>query len=92
MIIGFNSLGPKEQFTPNTSTPNPSTTFTKVNGSVPVKVLLFCSNVIVTKTGKSLFSLTAKIPAFTSYKSVIVSNKTASTSSLTSKTWEAIIS
>ena len=78
-IIGFNSFGPSEQFTPNASTPKPSTTFTNVKGSVPVKVRLFCSKVIVTKTGKSLFSFTASIAALTSYKSVIVSNNTTST-------------
>ena len=66
LIIGVNSIGPKEQLTPNTSTFNPSKTLTIVIGSQPDKVLKLLSNVIVTKTGKLLFSLTAKIPALAS--------------------------
>ena len=65
-MMGVNSIGPNEQFTPKTSTFNPSKTLTIVKGSQPESVRRLLSYVMVTNTGRSLFSLTAKIPAFTS--------------------------
>ena len=43
-----------------------------------MKVLIFCSNVIVATIGRSLFSLAASTAALTSKRSVIVSNTTRS--------------
>ena len=71
--IGYNSSGPKEQFIPTASAPNPSSTTAILSGVHPVNVLPLSSNDIVQNTGRLEFSLTAKSAALISYKSVIVS-------------------
>ena len=73
LTIGLSSLGPREQFTPNTSTPNPSKVIAILSGRHPVKVLPFSSKDIVANIGKSQVSFAAIIAAFISYRSVIVS-------------------
>ena len=85
-IIGYNSFGPKEQFTPMTSAPKPSNVLITISGVEPVRVLPDLSNVIVINTGLSLFSFTASKAALASYKSVKVSNIYPSTKSFEYKT------
>ena len=75
LIISSISFGPKEQFTPKASTPNPSSVIAILPGVHPVNVLPSASKLIVQNTGKLVFSFAAKIAALISYKSVIVSIK-----------------
>ena len=81
-ITGSNSFGPSEQLTPMASTPSPSRV-SAIDGTIhPVNVLLFISNVIVHIIGRSEFSFAASTAAFTSSRSVIVSNTTRSAPAL----------
>ena len=73
LMMGINSFGPNEQFTPSTSTPNASKESAMISGSVPVKVLPSSVKVIVTKIGRSLFSFAANTAARISARSDIVS-------------------
>ena len=63
---GKSSSGPREQLTPIASAPIPSSTATMHSGETPVKVRIFDSKVIVTRTGLSEFSLAARTAALTS--------------------------
>ena len=76
--IGSISTGPTEQFIPSAVTPSPSSVSAMAESEQPVKVLWSFSKLIVQKTGKSVCSLAASTAAFASFKSVIVSMKTAS--------------
>ena len=67
------SLGPSEQLNPNASTPSPVSTVAMEGIVVPVKVLPPASKLIVTHTGREVFSLAASSAALASYKSVKVS-------------------
>ena len=58
--IGKSCFGPREQFTPRASTPNPSIVATIASGKHPVKLLPFSSNVIVHITGRFVFSFAAR--------------------------------
>ena len=82
LITGSNSFGPREQLIPIASTSSPETVSPKADILHPVKVLRFCSKVIVASIGKSEFSFAARIAAFISSKSVIVSNTTKSAPAL----------
>ena len=80
-MIGNNSLGPSEQFTPIASTPRPSRVNAIADIEQPVKVLPFSSKVMVHIIGRLEFSLAHNTADFNSYKSVIVS-KTIKSASL----------
>ncbi len=71
---GTSSSGPREQLIPNASTPSPVSVSAIAATVVPVKVRPEASKLIVVQTGSSLFSFAASTAAFTSYKSVMVSN------------------
>ena len=77
---GYNSSGPNEQLTPSASTPSPSIVSAIEDTWQPVKVLIFCSKVIVQIIGSSVFSFAASTAALSSNKSVIVSNTMTSAS------------
>ena len=64
--IGTRSLGPREQLTPSASTPRPQRVRHIAETEQPVKVRPFSSKVIVTKTGRSLFSFAARTAALVS--------------------------
>jgi butyryl-CoA dehydrogenase len=70
--------GEREQLIPIAATPRRSAVTAKLSGRHPVNVLPLLSNVIITKTGSFVFSLTARTAALTSYKSLIVSIATRS--------------
>ena len=59
-ITSSKSFGPKEQFAPIPSTPNPSSIQAIEYGVAPVISLLSSLYAFVTKTGNELFSLTAR--------------------------------
>ena len=80
------SPGPNEQFIPIAETPSPCTIFAKDSMLTPAKVLPSFSKVIVTKIGLSVVSRAAKIAAFTSRRSVIVSITIMSTLSFAAST------
>ena len=70
---GRSSAGPSEQLMPTTSAPIASRVTAAILGEVPRKVRPSPSNVIVAKTGRSLFSRAASTAALISARSVMVS-------------------
>ena len=70
--------GPSPQLKPIISTPKPSSVNSAVGISAPVKSFPFSLKIMVTTTGKSLFSLAASTAALISYRSPMVSISTKS--------------
>ena len=84
LASGRISCGPSEQLKPMRSAPSPSITAAIEGTQQPVKVRPVASKVMLTISGSGLsrasqLSLTARMPALTSYRSVIVSSTTRST-------------
>ena len=67
--------GPRPQLKPMASAPSPSKRATAAAMSPPVRSLPFSSKIIVTNTGREVFSFAASSAAFASYVSLMVSIK-----------------
>ena len=71
-------MGPRLQLIPTASAPRPRAVAAKLSTVQPVKVRPPASKLMLASTGRPQFSLQASRAAFSSYKSVKVSQRTRS--------------
>ena len=64
--MGSSSFGPREQLKPSASTPSPVRVRAMAGTVTPTKVRPVASKVMVTHTGRRVFSFAASTAAFTS--------------------------